>query len=133
RANKTNAQIFNEACLTSHNFWANKLACNLAFEIGKPGRFAEVVQRLCRTLYAVAWLFHDEAQGMHLLFDGRETSDMLALGLVLLVRAGTGQEENEETKHNLIECETKEDQPQPEVGMIGSKTIVMMDKTGLKA
>jgi hypothetical protein len=122
--------------------WATKLATALATQVNKPHRFASdsVVARLCKQLHAVSWLFRDFAQGMHVQCDARDTGDMLALGLVLLVEAAPEQRQQAETNQAACEAKVEIDAEGTDIPsllqspfLIGNQSTVMMDRIGRAA
>lgn len=143
---KRNAPGFKTAALTTaidkvYHTWATKLATTLVTQVRKPHRLASepVVARLCKQLHAVAWLFRDFAQGMHVQCGAGDTGDMLALGLVLLVEAAP---EPAEAESNQAACEAEAEidadgrwvplLPQSAL-LIGNQSTVMMDRIGRAA
>src|SRR3546814_933696 len=145
-AQRANEDFKTTALITAidrvYTSWATKLASDLVAEVDKPHRFASdsVVTRLCKQLHAVSWLFRDQTQGMHLQCNGRDTSDMLALGLVLLVKAapeearqGRADDAASEVKMELDSCVARAQLPLHAPVLIGSQSTVTMDRIGKAA
>jgi hypothetical protein len=82
---KTKVQLLQNCIEKVRTRTVTKLARDVEAAITEGTRFAQRVERLVRQLHAIVWLFNDQAQGMRLLFNADDTSDLLGLGLVLRV------------------------------------------------
>jgi len=124
--------------------WTRHLAESLYGKLnrahGLPGDSTE--GRLCKQLHAITWLFKDHAHGMRIQCNAQDTGDMLALGLVMLVKASPEEaKQGANERSSRLADETKVDDqgrvvrpasgaPTLTIGRDPNESIVMMDKIG---